>query len=127
MPLVVVLALVPHGDQVEAPRRRRRARLRSRPAFEEARELTGRTLEHRSDQSSDHVAQERIGGDLELEGVSATVPRCGLDRPTEDPVLRLGRGESAEVVLAEEELGRLPELVLVKWIRIPPGSARLER
>ena len=93
--------LVANGDEVEAPGRRRRASLAARAAFEQRRELLRRTLEHRADERAHHVAQERVGRDLELERVAAPVPAADSTVRTKTLVLRLGRREGAEVVLAE--------------------------
>ena len=54
-----------------APSARRRSA--ARPASS-ARELVGLALEHRPDERAHHVAQERVGRDLELESVAAVVP-----------------------------------------------------
>ena len=54
--------------------------------------------------------------------------QAALDAPAaEDLVLRLGRRERAEVVLAEQELGRVGEPRLVERARQPPAAAPLER
>ena len=56
-------------------------------------------LQHRADQGADHVAQERVGRDLEGDDVLVELdPTRARDRARERPVLRLGRRERAEVV-----------------------------
>src|SRR5512133_2221584 len=94
-------------DEVQAPRRRRRPCLCAIAPLEQACQLLGRALEHRPNQRADHVPQEAVGGQLELERVAAPVPDRALDSAPEDPVLRLGRRESPEIVLAEQEICRL--------------------
>src|SRR6266550_741873 len=114
-------------DEVQAPRRRRRPCLRAVAPFEQACQLLGRPLEHRPDQRADHVPQEAVGGQLELERVAAPVPDRALDSAREDPVLRLGRRERPEIVPAEQESRRLGKPVLVERPRIPPAAMGLER
>jgi hypothetical protein len=63
------------------------------------------------------VAEEAVGGDLELEDVAAPVPRGRVDVPHEDAVLRLGRRERAEVVLSQDDVGGVRKLLLVKGAR----------
>ena len=79
-------------------RRRGRAGLAPLPAVEQRRELAAR--EHRPDERAHHVAQERVGGDLEREHVVVDLdPARRLDRAHERPVQRVGRRERAKVVL----------------------------
>src|SRR5262249_55721367 len=64
--------------------------------------------------------------DLELERVAAAVPDGALDHSREDLVLRLSRREGAEVVLSDQQVGRLGEPLLVERPRIPPAPGRPE-
>src|SRR4051812_15239762 len=123
MRLATARSLVADRDQVEPPGRGGRPGLVARASFEQLRELFRRTLEHRADQGPCHVSQERIGRDLELKGLAATVPGAGLDCADEDLVMRLGRRECAEIVLAEQEIGRLRKPFLLERVRVPPGAA----
>src|SRR5437763_7757551 len=90
---IVVTRSVLDGDEVKAVRRRGLAGLVARAAVEEASEVLGVAVEHRAHQRSHHVAEERVGGDLEVEAVAAVVPRRGLDDAGEDVVLCLRRRE----------------------------------
>ena len=76
---------------------------------------------------ADHVAEERVGGDLEDEHVSLARPARVLNRPHEDPVLRLRSRERAKVVAAEQERRLRAQAPDVERARIPPAAARLER
>src|SRR5438874_13626413 len=80
-------------DEVQAPRRRRRPCLRAVAPVEQACQLLGRALEHRPDQRAGHMAEEAVGGQLELERVAAPVPDRTLDSAREAPMLRLSRRE----------------------------------
>jgi hypothetical protein len=77
--------------------------------------LEGRRIhfQHRTDQGSDHVSQEAVGGDPELEHVAVAAPLRLLDDADEYIVLGLRRREGAEVVLAQEGGRALGERVLV--------------
>ena len=75
----------------------------------------------------DHVPQERVRRDLELQVVAAPHPARVLDVPDEDVVLRLGGREGAEVVLAHERLGGRRQPLLVERARVPPRAPGLER
>ena len=66
---------------------------------------SGPELEHRPDERAHHVAEEAVGGDLEVEVVAAADPLGALDGAHEDLVPGLRRRERAEVVLAEEQRG----------------------
>src|ERR671937_239341 len=70
-PCPLLPLLVPNRDQVQARGRRGRPRLAPLSALQKALQLARRALEHRPDERPDHVAQEGVGGDLELERVSA--------------------------------------------------------
>src|SRR5437764_6450226 len=59
--------LVVDALEIEAPRRRCRAGFAARTAFQQRRNLLGRQFDHRPDERPHHVAQEAVGGDLELE------------------------------------------------------------
>ena len=63
--------LVLDRHEVQPPRRRGRPGLRARPALEELRDLLRLLLQHRPDEGPHHVAEEAVGGDLELERVAA--------------------------------------------------------
>src|SRR5690242_12575709 len=67
-------------NQIQAPRRRCRAGLAALAPFQQRGELLGRALEHGADERPHHVAQERVGRDLELERRAAAVPDRRLDR-----------------------------------------------
>ena len=82
--------------------------------------------EHRPDERPHHVAQERVGGDLELEQRSALAPAGGEDVTPEDRVLGVGRGEGAEVVLARQERGATGQPLQVERRRVPEGLPVLE-
>ncbi len=92
---------VVHSFEVQAPRRGSRAGFVARAACQKRRNAVRRQLDHRPDQCPHHVAQEAVGGDLELERIAAALPLGTKDGALEDLVLRLRRRERAEVVLAE--------------------------
>src|SRR5262249_30740137 len=99
--VIVVTQSVLDADEVQTVRRRRLAGLAAFVAIQEAREvLRIGPLDHRPDERAHHVAQERVGGDLEVEMVAALDPGRRPDDANEDLVLRLRRRERAEVVLA---------------------------
>ena len=102
------------------------AGLLARAPLEQLCDLLRPPLEHRPDERPHHVPEKAVGGDLELERLAAAVPGGGLDHAHEDLVLGLGRREGAEVVLAEEEIGRVGERRLVERARHPPAAALLE-
>src|SRR5437764_849794 len=56
----------------------------------------------------------------------AAVPDRALHAAREDLMLGLGRREGSEVVLAEQQVGRLGEPLLVERPRVPPAAVRLE-
>src|SRR5207237_1190 len=118
--------LVLDRDEVEAPRRGRRAGLGARPALEELGEPVGRQLDHRPDERPHHAPEEAVGRDLEVEVLAAAVPLGPGDDPDEALVLRLARREGAEVVLAEQEVRGLVEPPLVERARQPPAPPQLE-
>src|SRR5204862_3077428 len=66
--------VVADADEVERVRRRGGAAARPRRAVEQLDEVVRVALEHRPDEGAHHVAQERVRGDLELDGVAALVP-----------------------------------------------------
>src|SRR5215207_2117740 len=113
--------LVIDALEVEPPRRGRRSRVRAEAlAGQEVCEPFGWELEHRPDQRPDHVPQEAVGGDLELEHVVSVDPAGLRNLALEDSVVGLARRERAEVVSAGEERGRLVQLGSVDRSRIPP-------
>jgi hypothetical protein len=61
-----------------------------------------------------------------IDGVAAVVPAGVLDDPGEVVVLRVGRREGAEVVLADEHRGRGLEALEVERLRMPEGAVHLE-
>ena len=72
--------------------------------------------------------RNEFGRDLERDDVLVDLDPCRrLDCPDEHPVLRLGRRERAEVVLARQQGGRGSERVEVERARMPQRPARLER
>jgi hypothetical protein len=73
------------------------------------------------------VAQEAVGGDLELEVIAASVPLGALDVSDEHLVLGVGRGERPEVVLAGDQLGSVGDAMLLERPRLPPAEPLLER
>ena len=79
-----------------------------RPALQQRPKRLGVRLEHRPDERPHHVAQERVGGDREVELVAAALPGRLADVAHEDLVLRLGGCEGREVVLADERPRRMP-------------------
>src|SRR6185437_419997 len=91
---VPTVASVADADEVKTPRGRGRAGLRSIAALERARQ-------HRSDERADHVPEKAVGRQLELECIAAAMPDGAFDPARKDPVLRLGRREGPEIVLAE--------------------------
>src|SRR2546423_1917929 len=92
----------------------------ARAALEERRDPLRWQLDHRPDERSHHVAQEAVGGDLEVEVLAAAVPRCGRDLADEDAMLRLRRRERREIVLAEQEVGGLGQPPPAQRARAPP-------
>ena len=72
------------------------------------------------------MTQERVGRDLELDSVSALVPARVLDDAHERVVLRLGRREGAEVVVADQHRGRGAQLLRLDAPRMPEGAIHLE-
>ena len=66
-PRALARLLVLDADEVEPPRRRRRAGLRARPALKQLSDLLRALLDHRPDERAHHVPEEAVGGDLELE------------------------------------------------------------
>src|SRR5205823_1531744 len=94
--------------------------------LEEASEVVRVRVQHRSDKGPNHVAEERVGGDLEVEVIAALVPFGALDDADEDLVLRLRQREGAEVVLAGKEPGARREARDVQRLRAPPAVPRLE-
>src|SRR5205085_10929847 len=58
--------LVRDANEVEAPRRRRRARVGAVGAFEERRQLLRGSLDHRAYERAHHVTEEAVGRELEL-------------------------------------------------------------
>src|SRR3954451_11054823 len=101
-----------HVLEVERVRRRGRPCFAPRPSSQEWRELLGRHLHHRADERADHVAEETVGRDLELERVAAAVPLRTQDVAREPLVLRLPRRKSEKVVPAEQQIGGVREPVL---------------
>src|SRR5919204_1604021 len=59
--------------------------------------------------------------------LAASVPDGALDHANEDPVLGLRRREGAKVVLAEQQVCRFGEPLLLERTRIPPAPLRLKR
>src|SRR3990170_8265744 len=114
-------ASIPHALQVEPPRRRGRARLRAGPALEQAGEVGRLPLEHRANERPHHVTEEAVGRDRQRQHVAVALPGARGDNANEDLVLRLGRREGPEVVLADDESGRLGEPLLVERPRGPEG------
>ena len=101
------------------------ASLRGRPSSSGA-ELAA--LEHRPDERPHHVAQERVGGDLERDDVLVELdPPHLLHHAHEHLVPRLGRRERAEVVLAEQRLRARVCGRDVERPRPPQRALRLER
>src|SRR5437868_15078936 len=90
--------LVRDRDEVEPPRRGRLARVRAVRTLEQRRQVDA--VEHRPDERPHHVTQVAAGGDLELEVIAVPDPFRRLDGADEDVVLRLGRCECTEIVLA---------------------------
>ena len=72
------------------------------------------------------MAQEAVGGDLELEQVAAVVPASLEDLATEELVLRRRGRERPEVVLAQKEPRRLVQRLPFDRTRMPPGAPRFE-
>src|SRR5512132_1999527 len=112
--------------QVEAPRGSRHARIISRAALEQPSDRI-RPLEHRADEGSHHVTQERVRRDRELEAVSGLRPSGLANVPPEHLVLRLGRREGSEVVLSRKCCGRGHEGIEVDRPGPPESAPRLER
>src|SRR6266540_7274210 len=121
------MLVVVDGLEIEAVRRRGRAGVGAGPALQEGRELRGRLLEHRADERPDHVAEKAVGGYLELERVAAAVPRARGHGARDRLVLSLRRSEGLEVVLADDQVGRVGQLFLVERPRIPVAAVGLER
>ena len=71
--------------------------------------LRVRAVEHRPHQHAHHVAQEGVGGDVELEPVAVAAPLRGEHGAVEVDVLGLGRRERREVVGADEGRGACVE------------------
>ena len=117
--------------EVQAPRRGRHARLGTRAPLEQLRDRL-RRLEQRPDQRAHHVTQERVGGHGEVQLVATPFPSGGADLTPEDLVLRLGRGERREVVLADEQgplwdgVANQP-LAGIQEIRVPRRAQRAAR
>ena len=124
---LLVTDLVLDGDQVEAPRRRGRASLRAWASGEQLRDLRRLPFDHRPDERAHHVAEEAVGGDLELERIASEVPGGILDLALEDRVLGLGRRERPEIVLSQDQIGRFGEPRLVNRPGKPPAAPLLER
>src|SRR3954467_14102051 len=93
------------AHEVEPPRRRGRAGLGTAAPGQERADLLGAELEHRPDERAHHVTEVAVGGDLEVEMVIAANPFRALDDAHEHVVLRLGRREGTEIVLADEQSG----------------------
>ena len=92
--------LVVHALEVEAPRRRGRCprRRATRPSSSGA--SSPASLEHRPDERPHHVPQEAVGRDLKSSSSPCPSQTAREHGAGEDAVLRLGRRERAEVVLA---------------------------
>src|SRR5690349_11054223 len=60
--------------EIEGVGRRRRAGFAAGTGVEQRRDRAGVHLDHRAYERADHVAQEAVGRDLELERVAAPVP-----------------------------------------------------
>jgi hypothetical protein len=73
------------------------------------------------------VPEEAVRRDLELERGPRPLPASVGDDSDEDLVLRLGRGEGSEVVLAEEERRGLRQANQVERARPPERPPPLER
>ena len=84
-------------------------------------------LQHRADERSHHVAEERVGGDGEVEVVAVALPGRLADDADEHVVLALGGRERAEVVLTGQERGTRLERLEVDRPRPPERPLRLER
>ena len=115
------------GDEIEAPGRRRLSRLGARAAGEQRCERARAELDRRADERPHHVAEERVGRDLEVDVVAAPDPLGALHRANEGLVARSGRGERAEVVLAANRCRAVVQLLHVERVRQPPRAAAFER
>src|SRR5919204_4969561 len=116
-----------HPLEVEAVRRRGRAGLTARTPLKQRHDSFGRHLQHSAHQGAHHVAEKAVRCDLEFERVAATVPLGAEHVPQEDLVLRLGRRERAEVVLAQKQACRLRQAPFVDRPGAPPRAPALER
>src|SRR5712691_8768481 len=88
---------------------------------------SNRTLEHRPDERSDHVAQEAVGRDREFEPSAVDLPGRGADVAAEDVVLGLRRRERTEVVLARQECGSRHKRLALDRPGPPERATSLER
>src|SRR5262249_11904020 len=96
---------VTDANEIEALGRRGQPGLAAGPTFEQALDLSRVLLDHRPDERANHVPEEAVRSDLELEAAAAPVPRRRLDRSYEHPVLGLCRCESTKVVLPAQQVG----------------------
>src|SRR5436305_1626448 len=117
--------VVAHADEVEAPRRRRLAGGVPPRAVEERSDVDA--VDHRSDERSHHVTQERVRGHLEREHVALVHPPRSPDDADEDLVVRPRRREGAKVMLADQLLRSSLQHSEIERPRQPPRAAMLER
>src|SRR3954469_13957563 len=115
------------ANEVEPPRRRGRACLGPAATCKQRADFSGAELEHCPDERAHHVAQEAVGGGLEVEMIVAADPLRALDDAHEHVVAGHGRRERAEVVLPREQCSGTSQAFLVQPPRHPQGAPELER